>query len=104
MSNGEIPYPIMWFASLHAAVSWKQHPAMAVVVILRGCESFYYNLPCFPVLDARLTRIRMASMNESGKQGVAFDEFCRPALLHGVTLPQRVTPIVSFDIQASLIY
>ncbi|XP_062523881.1 uncharacterized protein LOC134198488 isoform X2 [Corticium candelabrum] len=43
----------------------------------------------------------MASLNESGKQGVAFDGFCRPALLHGVTLPQRVPPIVSFDIQLS---
>ena len=75
-----------------------QHPDMSVI-ILRACDSFYYRLPYFPVVDATITRVRMARIGSRGEVGVAFDGFVRPCLLDGVTLPQVVIPEVSFDIE-----
>ena len=80
-----------------------QHPAMSVV-ILRSCDSLYYTLPCFPVVEVTLTRVRMALISPNGEHGVAFDGFVRPSLLDGATLPQVVTPDVSFDIEVNLLF
>ena len=77
-----------------------QHPDMSII-FLRACESFYYLLPCFPVVDATLTRVRMLRIGSSGEVGVAFEGFLRPCLLDGVTLPQVV--IVDIEVCRSSI-
>ena len=70
-------------------------------VVVEAFESFFYNLPCFPIVDVRvrLTRVRLCSVNALGQLSAQFDGFVRPSLLKGVALPQTVTPVVSFDIE-----
>lgn len=72
------------------------------VIVLSAFESFYYRLPCFPVIDSALTRVRMSLISSHGENSAPFDGFLRPSLLHGIQLPQVVTPIRSFDIEVRL--
>ena len=100
MRGLEVPYmhqvtsPIESFAFVTATSGMK-------LMILRGCDSIYYSLPCFPVVN--VTRVSMARMCEDGRKNITFDGFVRPVLLD-VTLPIIATPRVSFDIAIRKLY
>ena len=74
---------------------------MVVVVTLQAFESIYYHLPCFPVLNVLLTRVRFRRVNHTDGRLVEFDGFICPSLLDGIVLPHLVTLTLSFDIEVS---
>ena len=68
-------------------------------IVRSAFEFIYYRLPCFPVIDVRGIRVSFCLIDACGEHGPELDGFVRPSLVDGVTFPQVVTPVVSFDIE-----
>ena len=62
-------------------------------IVHSAFESLYYRLPCFHVIDARLTRVRFRLIDARGEHGPELDGFVRTSLLDGITFPQVVAPV-----------
>ena len=84
---------IIWISQLILETSGMS------AIVRSAFESIYYRLPCFPVIDVRLVRVRFCLIDARGEHGPELDGFVRPSLMDGVTFPQMVTPLVSFDIE-----